>query len=282
MLRVMLAPAFLLTLLSFSEQAFAATLILQDQEVLSSEPKLEAPDLRGKLIWLGGQKGSVGSAKFIRKGTDADEVLLNEEFGSVPLLGYSAQSQFLAVNANEVRDADLRRTIVARLKELDADISTIAILSAAEVDIDGDGAKEAIVKVQAPRASEDAYAGNASAFEGLFVVSAKAAKRRIIGEVVPSSNSEDEPRSNIDLLAIGKNPATNVWEFLVRTESRQWAEGQMTVNITINGKSANSSENLTRTSNTQIRLYRYDQGTFAAYDRPGYGSSSTCFGANCH
>ncbi len=281
MLRPSLLLVALLVIMSEAAAAPSATFIIEDQEVLKSDPALEAEDLRGKILWLGDIGGDAGSAKFIRKGSDADEVLLNEEFNSRLLLAYEQKSTFLPIEAVRLSDKAIQSVVKAKLTGWQ-NLSNLEFYELAKLDLNGDGASEVVVKVNAPRAAADPYEGYATSVEGLFIVARSGATYQVQGQILPDRGDAKDPRMNVDLLAIAQNPSTRAWEFLVKAESQQWGEGDFNMTVTINGQTQSNSSQSTRSYQTLVDVYRYVDGKL----RPNPALSShtwgTCFGSNCN
>lgn len=270
-------------LVAFSPTAYAlpaATFILKDQEVIDSDPSFEAGALRGKRLWLGDESGDAGSAKFIRKGEERDEVLLNEEFQSRLQLGYDQEATFLKTHPERLNDEAIREAIRSELLEWKG-LDALEFYKIAEADFDSDGSVEQVIKVNAPRAKDDPYAGDARSLEGLFVLQEAGRQYRVEGKVVPKQASDKDPRTNIDLLAIGRNPTTGIWDFLIRSESQQWEKSDSSITVTVNGETTTSNIDRTRSRQTQINVYRLSGQGLAAYSALASHSWGSCFGSKC-
>jgi hypothetical protein len=270
-------------LVAFSPVAYAApaaTFILKDQEVIDSDPSFEAGTLRGKRLWLGDENGDAGSAKFIRKGEERDKVLLNEEFQSRLQLGYDQQATFLKTHPERLSDRAVQEAIGSALKDWKA-LGALEFYKMTEADFDNDGTVEQVIKVNAPRAKDDPYAGDARSLEGLFVLEQDGGQYQVEGKIVPKPASDEEPRTNIDLLAIGRNPTTGIWDFLVRAESQQWEKSESSFTVTVNGETTTSSSDRARSRQTQIDVYRLSSQGLAAYTALAKHSWESCFGSKC-
>lgn len=270
-----------LTLLAPSYQALADTFILRDQELIESGPHRDEPELRGKRVWLGGENGILGSAKLIRKGSDEDEVILNEEFGPETVLGYDAKTEFLPVQAKPVFDSALKQSVGQRAKALQPDASVLEFLEVARTDMDGDNVEEIVVKVNTLRHKDDPYTGKRDAFEGVFVAAAQGDTYKIKGEAVAQANQENDVRTNMDVLAIGKNPKTGTWEILTKSESRQLGEGSFNMTVTVNGQTSSTSHSQSITRNILLEVYRAQSGALSPISELSHPSFSTCFGSSC-
>lgn len=280
MLRTFIVLAGIVAMSPVAIAAPAATFIIQQQEVTESVPELDAGTLRGKRLWLGDRDGDAGSAKFIQKGRDEDEVLLNEESRSDVLLGYDQKASFLPVHAERLDNTAVAVAISMQLSGW-PDTSRLVVYKAAELDLNGDGKTELIVKANSPRDADDPYRGDGRAIEGLFILNKTGTRFTIEGKILAERGSEKEPRTNIDLLAIGRNPSTNSWDLLVRAESRQWGPGNLNISVAVNGNTTTSSDDQALSYETQIDVYRFANGSLTPSSVIRNESWSTCFGASC-
>lgn len=280
MLRITLVVGLLACNSQIALAASPTKFIFQGQELAADTADLKYPDFRGTKVWLGNREGEAGTAKLIEKDNDRSNIFLNEDLGSEYALGYDVEGEFLPLKATPLADPSVTNLIVEILKER-PNASSLLFFKEAEVDMDNDGAVEQIIKANSARESPDPYAGNATAIEGLFLIAQQNGRYRVLDHIIADHSDADKPRTNIDLLAIGRHDSSSSWDLLVKSESKYSGHGSSNFTITINGETETDkkADMVTCSSSLEVSLLGLENGKLTRSEF--FFSNTSGFGTAC-
>jgi hypothetical protein len=273
-----LAAVSLSTLSPAIACAFDATLIIEAQEVSTSEPWFSSEDLRGRLVWLGDDTGERGQALV------GDGSRLAYDKGKGPFLAYGEPAEFIRLERTPIDDAQIKKSVLAALQELATDAQkSIDIQTLARVDLNFDGKDEIIVQAHTTRDVDDPYAGTPEDVEALLVLSDDNGKFKVADSIAAFADQDQDggARSIVELLAMGRRPNGH-WDLLVRQTAQYVGKSPITINFEINGEQTKQPDpSETRVTKYSIAVYHYAEGKLLPSDQLAIAGTSFCVIKHC-